>query len=264
MSATAHFNGFNNDLRWKEGGPRQILRKLLLGFCAVWVFGCQPQPKKKQPAMKTEATSLQVVGAIRDVMWKGELGSKIDLDTLANKKGLYGLGPEINLTGELLINNGKRYVSKVTSDSTMVVEERTDLSAPFFVYTHVLDWHTMALPNEVKSIQDLEAFIIEATKANDRPQVFRLEGTIAKADIHIQNLPQGTSVSSPAEAHQGQTSYALEDEEVEIIGFFSKEHQGVFTHHDSFLHMHLITADAQKMGHLDSVEIKEMTLYLPD
>lgn len=213
--------------------------------------------------MHTEATALRIAGAMRDVMWNGELGSKIDLDTIAGKKGLYGLGPEINLTGELLINDGRAYVSKVTSDTTMLVEERTDLSAPFFVYTHAFDWHTIALPNEVKSIQDLEVFILEATKANDIPQVFKLEGTIAKADIHIQNLPEGTPVTSPAEAHQGQTSYALEQADVEIIGFFSKEHQGVFTHHDSFLHMHLITADAQKMGHLDSVEIMEMTLYLP-
>ena len=39
-------------------------------------------------------------------MWKGELSGTINLDTISNKKGLYGLGPESYLTGELLINNG--------------------------------------------------------------------------------------------------------------------------------------------------------------
>jgi acetolactate decarboxylase len=49
------------------------------------------------------------------------------------------------------------------------------------------------------------------------------------------------------------------------IGFFSTEHKAIFTHHDTFLHMHLITTDRQKMGHLDEVFLKKGTikLYLP-
>jgi len=90
-----------------------------------------------------------------------------------------------------------------------------------------------------------------------------LEGKIVEAAIHIQNLPKGSTVSSPKEAHQGQVNYSLENESVEIVGFFSTEHQGVFTHHDSFLHMHLISQDESKMGHIDSLEIDEMSLFLP-
>ena len=71
-------------------------------------------------------------------------------------------------------------------------------------------------------------------------------------------------MSSPDEAHQGQTIYKIINEDAEIIGFFSTEHQGVFTHHDSFLHMHLITKDESKMGHLDELAIGEMKLYLPN
>jgi acetolactate decarboxylase len=70
-------------------------------------------------------------------------------------------------------------------------------------------------------------------------------------------------VSSPEDAHKGQTNYNLKNEEVVIIGFFSTEHKGVFTHHDSFLHLHLITKDERKMGHLDMAEFNEMELYLP-
>ena len=65
------------------------------------------------------------------------------------------------------------------------------------------------------------------------------------------------------EAHQGQVNYTLTNENVEIVGFYSTKHQGIFTHHDSFLHMHLITTDEQKMGHLDAVQLKEMKLFLP-
>jgi len=121
------------------------------------------------------------------------------------------------------------------------------------------------LPEEVTNIPSLERFIDSQTKKAKRPFVFKLLGEISSADIHIQNLPPGTNVSNPTEAHQGQVNYELEDESVEIIGFFSTMHQGIFTHHDSFLHMHLISKDRQKMGHLDALEIEKgkVKLFLP-
>ena len=84
------------------------------------------------------------------------------------------------------------------------------------------------------------------------------------ARIHVQNLPPGTTVSSPAEAHQGQTSYELSHQDVRIIGFYSRNHKGVFTHHDTHIHAHLITKNGDKMGHLDSIVLsRTFTLYLP-
>lgn len=63
----------------------------------------------------------------------------------------------------------------------------------------------------------------------------------------------------------GQVNYPLNNEQAEIIGFFSTEHKTIFTHHDTFLHIHLMTTDKQKMGHLDEVWFKKgrMKLYLP-
>lgn len=229
---------------------------LFISLC----FSCKPNTKEQQNNTYTDAVS---IAAMKDVMWKGELFSKIQLDTINPKKGLYGLGPEAFLRGEILINNGKTYVSRVLSDSTMTVKEIPDAEAPFFVYANVNEWNEIRLPSSVKSIKDLETFIDSKSKDKKRPFAFKLEGSISKATIHIQNLPEGTKVSSPKEAHQGQTNYQLENEHVDIIGFFSTEHQGVFTHHDSFLHMHLITKDETKMGHLDSVVFDEMTLLLP-
>ncbi len=110
----------------------------------------------------------------------------------------------------------------------------------------------------------MEKFIDEKSSEYKRPFAFKLIGGVSKAIIHIQNLPKGTLVSSPEEAHKGQTNYNLENEDVEIIGFFSTEHKGIFTHHDLFLHLHLITKDESKMGHLDMVEINKMKLYLPN
>lgn len=235
--------------------------KIIIILFSSLLFNCQ-NATKEVPSEKTYA-DVKVVGAMKNVMWKGELEGKINLDTIANKKGLYGIGPESFLKGELLINNGVSYISKVTSDSTMVVEKKFDVSAPFFVYANVNEWNEEKLPKTVKTISDLEKFIDQKTAKNKRPFAFKLMGSVSKAVIHIQNLPEGTEVTSPDDAHKGQVKYDLANENCEIIGFFSTEHKGIFTHHDSFLHMHLITRDQSKMGHLDEVEINQMVLYLP-
>lgn len=232
------------------------LLTLVLGSCSSSLYVSNTK--------ETEISSpVKIAGAMKNVMWEGQLGSSIDLDTISNKKGLYGLGPLAYLAGELLINDGKSYVSKATSDSTMIVEEQFDVSAAFFVYGNVNEWTQEALPPTVKSCQDLEKYIHEKTQDIKKPFAFKLLGKISNAIIHVQNLPKGAKVSSPTEAHQGQVNFTLKNEEAEIIGFFSTEHKGVFTHHDSFLHMHLITKDLSMMGHLDVLEIDKMFLYLP-
>jgi len=238
------------------------LKTLFIGVLTIILIGCN-SPKKESTSNGTYP-DVKIAGAMKNVMWRGELAGLIRLDTIQDKQGLYGLGPESCLTGELLIKDGQVYVSRVTSDSTMTVEKTDKVSAPFFVYAWVHQWQETALPASIKTIKDLERFIDEKTANAKRPFAFKLSGTVTHADIHIQNLPEGTLVSSPEEAHQGQTSYALKNAEVEIVGFFSTQHQGVFTHHDSFLHMHLITKDETKMGHLDGVEFEEMKLFLPE
>ena len=241
----------------------KVTQVTLALFILGMMVGCHSNPQEKHSTDPESYPDLKVVGAMKNVMWKGELGSVIELDTISDKKGLYGIGPVSYLRGELLINDGISYVSKVTSDSTMHVEKTFLTSAPFFVYSHVSDWIEMDLPSSIKSIKDLEEFINNETLENKRPFTFKLMGTVREAEIHVQNLPEGNKVSSPAEAHQGQINFIIQNEEVEIIGFFSRIHQGVFTHHDTFFHMHLITRDEKKMGHLDRIEFNEMRLFVP-
>jgi len=239
------------------------IKRFAFGLLTIGLISCNLTPKEKTTKETETYPDIKIIGAMKNVIWKGELGSSIDLDTISDKNGLYGLGPVSYLAGELLINNGKSYVSQVTSDSTMTVKKTFKTSAPFFVYGNVTEWNEIDLPKDVKKIQDLEKFIDDKTTELKRPFAFKLIGQVSSAIIHIQNLPEGTKVSSPDEAHQGQTNYKIQNEDAELVGFFSTEHKGVFTHHDLFLHMHLITKDESKMGHLDELEIGKMTLFLP-
>ena len=239
------------------------IKHISFGLFLIAFISCNSNTKSTDLEQETYS-DVKITGAMKNVMWKGELNGIIKLDSIENKKGLYGIGPESYLTGEILINDGQAYVSKVLTDSAMTVEKSFNVSAPFFVHANVTEWNEIDLPSTIKSIQDLEKFIDEKSSEYKRPFAFKLIGAVSKAIIHIQNLPKGTLVSSPEEAHKGQTNYNLENEDVEIIGFFSTEHKGIFTHHDLFSHLHLITKDESKMGHLDMVEINKMKLYLPN
>lgn len=211
------------------------------------------------------SSSPTVIGEMRNVMWKGQLAGNIYLDTLKDKQNLYGLGPLEYLAGEIMILNGNSYISTVVSSSEMKVVESFDVKAPFFGYVYISKWKSNSLPDSIQSINQLEQYLTVTTKNISQPYFFRIKGEVETATIHIVNLPKGTKVSSPTEAHEGQTNYTLKKEEVEILGFYSQKHKAIFTHHDTFLHMHLISSDLMKMGHLDDVKFKKgsLTLYLP-
>jgi len=218
------------------------------------------------PSMAQQAAgTVNIIGQMKNVMWKGELLGNIHIDTITVKTNLYGLGPVEYLKGEILIMDGVSYQSTVVNDTMMNVEETFDIKAPFFSYAHIARWSRQPLPGDILTMQQLEIYLDSITRSAPRPFLFKLTGIGEQAAIHIVNLPAGTRVRSPAEAHTGQKTYELKNEASEILGFFSTVHQAVFTHHDSFLHMHLITADRQQMGHLDQALFKKgtMTLYLP-
>lgn len=221
--------------------------------------------KSQATVAQSPAEKVSVIGAMRNVMWQGKLQGIIQLDTISDKQHLYGLGPVEYLSGELLIADGKSYRSTVLTDTTMKVEETFAVKAPFFVYTNVGKWTMQPLPDSVQTIVQLEQYLDLHTRNFKRPFAFRLSAITERATIHIVDLPAGTIVSSPEDAHMGQKKYYLHNEPSEIIGFFSTEHQSVFTHHDTFLHMHLITEDRSKMGHLEDMLLKRGTvkLYLP-
>ena len=208
---------------------------------------------------------VDVCGAMRNVMWKGQLYATIQIDTISDKKNLYGLGPLEYLTGELMVVDGKIYRSAVVNNNTMKTEEVATAKAPFFVYSNQAAWETVSLPSSVKDLKELEKFINDKAMKVDEPFVFKIEGKVEYADIHLVNLAKGSIVKSPDDAHKGQVNYQVQQTDVQIIGFFSRKHQAVFTHHDTFMHLHLITNDRKMMGHLDDLKIdpSNVKLFMP-
>src|SRR5690554_8153925 len=123
----------------------------LLGLTILILTGCSSTAQQA-------TNSINIVGQMKDVMWQGKLYGNINLDTIANKTNLYGLGPVEYLAGEILIIDGKSYKSTVTSDTTMKVEETYDIKAPFFGYANISKWTEQSLPDSIQTIQQLETY----------------------------------------------------------------------------------------------------------
>lgn len=243
----------------------KILAFGLSVYLASILTNCQSGKQDTSASKIYAGNSPKIVGAMKNVMREGKLYGTINLDTISNKQHLYGLGPIEYLTGEIMVIDGKCYKSVVTSDTTMKVSETFSMKAPFFGYAHIDSWTEQAIPDSVKTVLQLEDYIAETTKNYPRPFFFKLTGAVEKASVHIVNLPAGSKVSSPEEAHQGQKNFNILNKDVTLLGFFSTEHQTIFTHHDTYVHIHLITADNLQMGHLEEMLIKQGTakFYLP-
>jgi acetolactate decarboxylase len=244
------------------------ITKIKIGFSLsifILLFGCQSNSLKQNAEAIHNNNVVKIVGAMRNVMHKGELFGTIDLDTIENKTHLYGLGPLEYLKGEILILDGKGYKSIVINDTSMQVTETMKMKAPFLGYANIQNWTETEFPDSISNIKQLENYLDLTTKNYPRPFLFKLTATVDSATIHIVNLADGIKVSSPEEAHKGQKSFDLKNTAAEMIGFFSTQHQAILTHHDTYVHIHLITDDKQKMGHLEELMLRKGTakLYLP-
>lgn len=215
---------------------------------------------------QSSTEKVQVSGAMRNVMRKGELHGTIHLDTMAHKTHLYGLGPKEYLKGELLLIDGQSYVSTVNADASIRLEETYDVKAPFFVYANCANWKSYPLPTTIRTMAQLEAYIDQLAGPSPEPFVFKVTGHLAQVNFHTQNLPDGTIVRSPEDAHTNQAKYLREQVDGTLVGFFSRHHQTIFTHHDTFMHMHYINELRTEMGHVDDVQfdgVSNLTLYVP-
>lgn len=230
---------------------------------ATLLLGCAEDQKEEQSA-ENELAEVKWAGAMKHVMHSGDLSGKIWLDSVNQKPHMYAVGPTEGLGKEILVVDGTVYLSAVETDTSVVVTEGSDVKAPFFVYAYPDRWEELTTPDSITTIQDIEAFLDAAQQEAKEPFVFKVSAMVDSATIHIVNLHDGAVVNSPADAHADQKQFPVTGEQVEIYGFFSRTHQKVFIHHDALTHMHLISKDRKKMGHLDELHLKQGTakLYL--
>lgn len=189
-------------------------------------------------------------------MGKSGFAPTISLDTLQKYKGLIALGPLGKMQGEITAVDGIPYAGIVTSEGKGSIQTDWEASAPFLIYADVEEWEEMTIQGQAKSIQELEKLIETTLVANGvdllKPLPFRLMGKFDRMTTHIVT-PRSPEILGYV-AGQNQANYAHENASGELIGFYSKEGQRIYTHHDSFMHVHFLSDAKDYAGHLDKFE----------
>lgn len=233
--------------------------------CFLFLFLLIAQSCK--PAVDEEAKpdQVQYFGALKNIMHKGDLSTQVSLKELAGNEYLYALGAMTNLKGEIQIFNTEALNSKVSGDS-LVIDTTFDNKATLLVYAQVESWDSIQLTIPPESREDLEALIFQkASERNidvSRPFPFLLDGEFAFIDWHVINWRDGDTEHSHEKHIQSGIHGRLTDQPAQILGFFSKKHKGIFTHHTVYSHMHFRTYDYKISGHVDGLSLSENILLL--
>ncbi|MEN8008094.1 MAG: hypothetical protein ABFS42_13825 [Candidatus Krumholzibacteriota bacterium] len=204
---------------------------------------------------------VQVHGALRAMFHEGQTGAMVALDDLLPNPDLYAVGALSDLSGEVTVVGGKVYLSyPEAADSTRTeMTLRTDAAATLLIDSEVPSWRGI-VTEQVIRFEDLDEEISRiATAAGmnlDKRFPFLLEGSFEDLEWHVIDGRRLTDGGSSHQDHLAAAAKAGVDRaSATLIGFFSKNDQGVFTHMGSKTHIHCVLEEPLATGHVDHVTI---------
>jgi acetolactate decarboxylase len=217
-------------------------------------------------------------GAQKAIFATGKADRVLTLNSLADRKGLFAVGPVEGLDGEITIFDSKPYITKVRG-ADFVVDHTLNHGAIFLVWTEAAAWRDVPVPDAITSYTDLQRFVkAQATSAGidvTKPFPFLLTGTPLTVKWHINvDKSDGKPITQELFA-KSKAGYVLTGESADIIGFFSENHHGIFisqlapaikpdTGLKNALHLHFVSRASKASGHIDDLTLGPNTvLRLP-
>lgn len=226
----------------------------------------------------TKEGLVEYVGAQRDIFKTGKAASVVSLEDLAGRKGLYAMGPIDGLDGEITIFDSKPYITQMRG-SDYIMDNTFKHGAFFLVWTEQTKWKDVVVPNTVKGYVDLQNFVKTQAQAAGldvtKPFPFLLSGTPVEIKWHINvDRTEGKPITKELFL-RSKEPFATKNEPVDIIGFYSEHHAGVFLTAATpvikegsgmlnTIHIHLVSRVSKASGHIDDIILGEnMVLRLP-
>lgn len=201
-------------------------------------------------------------GALYNIMHKGDLSAKVDLNEFESRDGLYGLGALENLKGEILILDGVSYVSFCEmKDSLKVntIKKTFEVKATLLVYSQVKNWIDIKIPLDVKSYKQFENFVsseaIRQGLDTETPFPFLIDGEFDSFDWHVIDWKKGDLEHSHDKHIQAGLNGTKQNSNGIVLGFYSNKHHSIYTHHTTNMHLHIKTDKNDLVGHVDDLII---------
>jgi len=213
-------------------------------FSILCVYSCSTKHNSDvdlpAPQFKVEHS-----GALKDMMHKGDLTAKADLNNFTEAESFYALGALENLKGEIQIFNSEPF-NTLVEDSALVFDKSYNKKASLLVYASVKKWDSIPIPADVKTQEQLQDFLEETADSKhintSEPFPFLIEGSAESIDWHVINWKDGDTEHSHEKHISSGLHGTIKNRPVILLGFYSDAHHAIFTHHTTNMHIHVKTS----------------------
>ncbi len=210
---------------------------------------------------------VQTISAMKKVMMGQDLSAHVLWDTLP-KKHLFAVAPLGRIQGEITVIDGKMYSSIVDTSNQEVIGHNWNIESPFAVYANVAEWTTFEKAVKISNENELQTLIEKVATdygySLESAFPFRVLGEFASIDYHIISKPTYEEDHNHELHNKAKKHFHLENVSGELLGFYSQNHEGVFTHKGHFIHTHFIDKEFQSMGHLENLSVSnKIKILLP-
>lgn len=213
-------------------------------------------------------TAVRALGDLR-LIGRNLLDNAVPLSSLADSQGLYGLGMSSGLDTELAIFDGTVYTGQFRSDRYVAGTAR-DLPVGFLVHANVTDWRELPVPITISSFENVVAYLRKMAIEHGleaKPFMFRIVGHAEHLKWFVVDGMGNLRPDPQSSFLRSRYLGGLENRQIEIVGLFGPDCQGVLSSPGSDAHMHFRTIDdgSPFVGHVDNeIELKAgAVLYLP-
>ncbi|MAF27108.1 MAG: hypothetical protein QF819_05715 [Gemmatimonadota bacterium] len=207
------------------------------------------------------ATGATTYGSLREVVREGRLDARVRLDEITPGPHTYALGALADLEGEVTIVDDEIWLSRTDEDGTVVTERMrtSEAGAAALVAARVDGWTRHSVGQDVP-FEELDAWILRSALVagvdTSSAFPFMVGGFVRDLDWHVivgDRLPPGAS------SHEEHMATAVRDSldvtHATLLGFHSTRHHGVFTHHTTNTHLHVVMKKPNASGHVDGVTV---------
>ncbi|SMH38610.1 acetolactate decarboxylase [Maritimibacter sp. HL-12] len=223
------------------------------------------------------AQELTVHGNFRHMMHTGETGGTVALDTL-NAPSAWGVGATAGLRGEVVIRDGSVLVSRGDDPEARVTPPEAGEEAVILAFGTVADWQSVTIPHDMAPDRlahfiEMQAESLGLDPAGGFP--IRVQGRFPQLVWHVvtgeapapgaQGGHGAENGGGHANSQSGMNLYDEAGSSGEIIGAYTGAAlEGVASHPGERLHLHFVSADGTRSGHVDEILIPaDAVLLLP-
>ena len=235
--------------RWRAA--RAVLLALSVVLTRPGTVRAEPRP----------TIQVESVGTLREIIHQGRLEGRTTLASALARAHAYALGALAHLDGEFIILDGSIWLSRPGEGGrirNLRPPAGTD-SAALLVVSHVDRWRDIRItrPLALPALEDtLASRAPAAGLPPSGPFPFLIEGPVRSLHAHVADGRRLAPGPSTHEAHANAAIHVTRNAvRVRLLGFYSDHDQGVFTHHDSRVHVHVLVPGEGLAAHVDSVVV---------